>query len=399
MAQNGVLAYPSVGLGNLVENAVAHRGMVGEQLSDRHNALNFLRLVFALMVVLSHAFVGGFSDPFLLGGMSLGAVGVYGFFGISGYLIAASASHNALGRFLWLRFLRIFPAYWVCLFLTGFGFAAVVWLQKAHHCGFSSCYLGSPTGPVQYVLHNFFLRIDQPRIAGTPPLTGGGWPFQWDVPLWTLFYEFLCYLILAVLAATGLLRHRRLVAALAVSLWALEIAVGGLNLNPNFDDQSMLIFMPIFLTGSLVYLYRDKIPDDGRLALLLGAVFLVSPWIPFGGTNSFFDLAINADQILAPLFVYPVLWLGIHLRPLQRIGAHNDYSYGIYIYAFLVQQMLAIWHVQRWGYVAYMTLSVVATLPFAVGSWWLIEKQALTLRRIQLDELRHRLGLHLPPEV
>ena len=105
-------------------------------------------------------------------------------------------------------------------------------------------------------MRNFFLRIDQPTIAGTP--TGTGWTFSWDLPLWTLFYEFVCYLILAALAAVGLLRNRLAVATLAVSLWAIELTVGALNPDMNHDVWSMLIFAPIFLTGSLIYLYRDR---------------------------------------------------------------------------------------------------------------------------------------------
>ncbi len=126
----------------------------GRIIEAKRNSLNFLRLVLALMVVLSHSFVGGFTDPLLLNHTSLGDLGVYGFFAISSYLIASSASHNSLGRYLWQRFLRIFPAIWVCLVMAGFVFAALAWVTvpKSHPpCGFSACYLGSPTGPFQYI--------------------------------------------------------------------------------------------------------------------------------------------------------------------------------------------------------------------------------------------------------
>jgi peptidoglycan/LPS O-acetylase OafA/YrhL len=362
----------------------AGRRVIGERLSDRHNSLNFLRLALAVMVVLSHAFVGGFNDPLLLNNTSLGTIAVYGFFGISGYLIAHSASRHSLGRYLWQRFLRIFPGFWVCLVMTGFFFAAMAWLSQPHPAcpSFTSCYLGSPTGPVDYVFHNFFLRIYQPRIAGTP----AGLLSSWNIPLWTLSYEFLCYLLLAGLAWLGLLRHRLVVAGLAGGLWVLEIAVAQANPVMSQDVWACLTLIPIFLTGSLLYLYREKVPDSGVLALVLGALFLASPWLPFGGRFVIFRETINAPQVLAPCAVYAVLWLGLHL-PLRRVGARNDYSYGIYIYAFVLQQLLAVWNVQRWGYLAYMSLSILATVPVAVASWWIVERNALKLKRLDVRSL------------
>ena len=83
------------------------------------------------------------------------------------------------------------------------------------------------------------------------------------------------------------------------------------------------------------------------------------------------------------MLTYPLLWLGIHL-PFQRIGVHNDYSYGIYIYGCPVQQLLAIWGVEHWGFFPYMLLGIAGTLPFAVASWRIIEKPVLELKRISL---------------
>ncbi len=83
----------------------------------------------------------------------------------------------------------------------------------------------------------------------------------------------------------------------------------------------------------------------------------------------------------APFLVYPVLWLGIHL-PLERVGTRNDYSYGIYIYAWPIQQFLAMWGVNHWGYPAYVALTISITVPFAVASWWLVEKHALKLKAV-----------------
>ena len=110
---------------------------MGEQSLGRHNTLNFLRLVFALMVVLSHSFVGGFVDPLLLNQTSVGTVGVSGFFGISGYLIAAR--RNKFGNSSGCGSFADLPAFWVCLVLTKFGLLSSPGRRHSPNAFFSSC--------------------------------------------------------------------------------------------------------------------------------------------------------------------------------------------------------------------------------------------------------------------
>ena len=86
---------------------------VGVALDPKRNSLNFLRLVLAFFVVYGHASELGWLGlhDVILNDTPLSSIAVYGFFGISGYLIAGSASKNSVGRYLWQRFLRIFPVF------------------------------------------------------------------------------------------------------------------------------------------------------------------------------------------------------------------------------------------------------------------------------------------------
>jgi peptidoglycan/LPS O-acetylase OafA/YrhL len=156
--------------------------------------------------------------------------------------------------------------------------------------------------------------------------------------------------------------------------------------------MKMLTFVPIFLGGSLLYLYRDKIPDSGLLAWGCTFLVLVGLVVPVGESEPTFTL--TSMDLVAVFLTYPLLWLGIHL-PLHRIGAHNDYSYGVYIYAYPVQQLLLVWGVARWGYWPYALISLAAVVPFAVASWWLIEKHALKLKGLQVPM---KVGWGLPQE-
>jgi peptidoglycan/LPS O-acetylase OafA/YrhL len=110
----------------------------------------------------------------------------------------------------------------------------------------------------------------------------------------------------------------------------------------------------LFLAGLIIPL-GQKAPDYYQTSLVLSAIFLV----------------------------YPLIWLGIHL-PFARVGAVNDYSYGIYIYAFPIQQLLVLWGVNRWGYWPYTFVTLCLVVPCAVASWWIIEKHALKLKKLRL---------------
>lgn len=361
---------------------------IGRSFQPRHNSLNALRLVLAVAVVFSHSItIGLYGSETLLGKTTLGTVAVYGFFGLSGFLIAGSASRNTPVRFLWQRCLRILPGFWVCLLATAFVFGLAVWWHQnpvqARICGLH-CYLKEPGGPLGYVFHNAYLQVNQATIANTLP--SGIFRNVWNGSLWTLFFEFLCYLMLAGLSLLGLLRHRLVVGLLALATWVAEIVIMSV---PSFADSfspshhwyvmKMLSFVPIFLAGSLLYLYREMIPDSGLLALVMTGMFVLGFLLPIGGSVPVFTF--TSIDVTAVFVVYPLLWLGIHL-PLQTVGAENDYSYGIYIYAFPVQQILVIWGANTWGYWPYTLVTLVMVVPLAAASWWLVEKRSLRLKKI-----------------
>ncbi len=383
-----------------VTSGSPRRVAIGEAFSPRHNSLNFLRLVMCLMVIFSHAVtLGGFGSEWLLGGrMTIGLLAVYGFFCLSGFLVAGSARRNRVGRYLWQRFLRIMPAYWVCLAITAFVIGALAWTHQQHpaSCSIFSCYYFIPhNGPFDYLYHNWLLGVNQYNIGTTP--FGGPVPFFWNNSVWTLLPEVFCYLILAGLVSLKLLRRRRVVLGLTCGAWLLEVVVaywGPTNNAPHAFGPFVLApslllgiitLAPAFLTGTLLYLYRDKVPDSGWLALGLVAVFAAGAWLPFfgQGMTRFLHFLPSSTSVMAPALAYPLLWLGTHLpSPFQRVGARNDYSYGVYIYGWPVQQLLGMWGVQHWGYVVFTASAVAGSVTLAALSWHLVEKRALSLKKI-----------------
>jgi peptidoglycan/LPS O-acetylase OafA/YrhL len=128
-------------------------------LNLRENSIDFLRLTFATAVIVAHSYgVGGFKVGSV--GKSLdmpgfGALAVFGFFFLSGFLVTRSyLSTASVWRYLWHRCLRIFPGFWCCLLLTVFVVGPIVCLKVG---GTLSAYFqrGVPNSAAHYIQANF----------------------------------------------------------------------------------------------------------------------------------------------------------------------------------------------------------------------------------------------------
>ncbi|WP_313301993.1 hypothetical protein [Diaphorobacter sp.] len=63
-----------------------------------------------------------------------------------------------------------------------------------------------------------------------------------------------------------------------------------------------------------------------------------------------------------------------------------DLSYGVYIYAFPIQQAVTQWSLANgWSLMACLSLSLVATVGMAAFSWFWVEKPALDWTRAVLN--------------
>lgn len=360
---------------------------LGEAFDPRANSLGFLRFVLALFVLITHSFpLGGFHggrDPmwgWTRDQESLGGFAVGGFFVISGFLITRSlASTPSLRNFLWRRCLRILPGFWVCLLVTAFVFGPVAWVME--HDGIDG-YLGAAPTAFEYVRSNFWVSIHQYQIAGllsdTPYGRSGALAF--DGSLWTLIYEIKCYLGLAALGALGLVHGcRQFVVALLASVWLVQLAnrvspgSSGRALSV-FQDPQVAILSMAFLLGAVLYLYRDSIPMTAAGAAAAASVLVASIWLHW-------------YPVFGPLALgYLWFWLAVRL-PLRHFSDRADVSYGLYIYAFPVQQMVALAGWNRFGFVPYVLICVAITLVLATASWFLVEKPCLRLKNLRLSHM------------
>lgn len=362
--------------------AGVNRISLSAALGGHNNSLGLLRLVLASLVIFSHAFpTGGWGeDPTLKmsrGQETIGGLAVVGFFAISGYLIAKSGVSSDILQFLWRRVLRIFPAFWTVLIVSAAIVGPVIWVLEGHGIR-SYLNLGSG-GPLAYVTANWALDIHQWGIfdifTNTTPYGSTVKTSVFNGSIWTLTYEWSCYLIIAALVLFGVLKRARfLVLILTVFYFAVEVsnkAVPGSagNVMPFLADNYRVTLALAFLIGSCLAMYSREIPFDNRLGIFCGVVIL-------------FTLREGGWVLLGyPALAYFLMWAAAWLpKKLRWIGAKNDYSYGVYVYGFLVQQITAYFGWYRMGYVPWVLAVLIITAGCAWLSWHIVEKRALALK-------------------
>lgn len=340
---------------------------MGETFADfptRRNSLNFIRLVLAVLVIVSHSWpIGRFGPDPEIGSLPLGSFAVAGFFGLSGWLITRSRLTKPALSYSWHRFCRIYPGYLVALLVTAFAFAplgaAVIHGDYRLRDGLS------------FVVQNSALSERQWTIPGTLP----GWAFPaWNGSLWTLIHEVACYVVVGLLVS--ILGPRRIVLSSTLALVTLTAAaVLAPVLQPRLPDPVIMWdfarLAPFFFAGSVLYALRERIPLRWQLALLSAIITVGIAWARLSPTLAALPVA------------YGLLWVGARLPDVfQKVGRRNDISYGMYIYAFPTQQLLVLTGAASLGVVAYVCLGVLATIPLAALSWFVIERPAQRWRHV-----------------
>lgn len=375
---------------------IGYRGTLEELFSGRNNGIGFIRLVLALSVVASHYGSLGFGHGDLGGHLfrdqaALGGLAVYGFFVLSGMLITRSARRTGFWRYCWHRALRIFPGLWVSLLVTAFVVGPLIAIREH---GSIAGYWTHPRqygGPIAYVEQNAWTGMQQwgihDLLQKTTPWGRISGASVFDGALWSLVYEMFCYIVIGALLVTGILRKSRaFVLLIAVGLYVRIVLDFRLTDSwhgqivatyQGFDTQLLgglslrwIVYLGfLFAVGACFELYRERIPiHDGlglaSVALVLGSL-LIGGWIVIG----------------YPAYVYMMIWAAVRApRFLHWVGRKNDYSYGVYIYGFIGQQVMASLGWTRWGHMAFLGLSMLVALAAAFLSWHLVERHALRLK-------------------
>ncbi len=329
------------------------------QATHPGNNFDAIRIAAATMVLVSHHYaLTGQIEPSFFGIHSLGGLAVTIFFIISGYLVAASWQRDPdIWRFAIRRFLRIWPALTAVLVLTAYGLGA--WVTELP----LKEYL-THRATANY-LHGLWMNIHfvLPGVFEHNPYARGV-----NGSLWTIPFEVRCYVILGLAGMLGLLKFRSvfLFGIALYMLWFLARSNADLTGSVHYGRE----LSAFFLAGAAMHVLErhwNRSPTFWALGVGTGsAIALVFGWR-------------HTALLIALPFV--IIYSGTRATHyLRRAGCWGDPSYGIYLFAFPIQQSVILYTWPSLGFGGTLALALLFTTILAYASWHLLEKQALKLK-------------------
>lgn len=342
-------------------------------LQDRNNGLTQSRVLLALLVLLDHQYVlFQIPKPALLSGaLTPSGFAVNMFIFMSGLLCYISRSRNGIPRFLMLRIVRIFPGYVACLALS-----SIVFIPLLAHLSMDVTsdtyrpFLGTLKASVHYFLGNIAftqnlylppsLHIDNPF----PAINGS---------LWTLQPEIMGYILIAILYPLINLRPRPFAVLLILGATTLALLpdlmrdfirtlLGGYGFETATNSH---LSLAVYLLSGIIYsVYACKIDINKRMV----AIFLIILAISL-------SLDVRLFQIISPI-ILPYVFIGCCWFIRWPWGAKADWSYGVYLYSFPLQQIA--WSLQHNNlitnnYWVLLGLVSVVAIVFGAISYYLVE--------------------------
>jgi len=338
--------------------------------TGRENNFDFIRMLAAFMVMFSHSYPLTFGENdneplFVLTGCQtdFGITAVSIFFIISGFLVSQSLVRKKnLADYFRARILRIFPALIVMILLVVFVAGPIL-----TSLSFKDYFTHSDTYTYLTMMYVFNNKVqDLPGVFVNNP-----YHHVINGSLWTIRYELTCYI---ALPAIVLLFRKQVVTSLVLTAAVIYIAF-----NLFFAPEYLIVLFSLcFLSGSLFYFFRNKIPMHWMIAVVAAGLLVVS--VPLRLLQQAFPWLVG----------YLVIYLALVPKSrLTRFGKYGDFSYGFYIWAFPIQQIVAQYYSHLGTY-----FNVLISFPFvlllAIGSWHLIEKPALEWKsksKVQLESV------------
>lgn len=342
---------------------------LGKWSIGRENSIDFLRFFLAALVIFSHSYplllkTSNREEPIYVatGGQKTGGeLAVEGFFILSGFLITRSwFSSRGLGDYLLRRSLRIYPGFFAAALFSGLIAAPL---------------LSPDVNEYRRLFSPWSFALGAIDLCLTIPGQGV------NGSLWSIRYEFLCYLAIAALGLLGVLGRRRLVLAaflVCLTYYAGQVHLGwrvpGSRLSwlycyPEFWPR----VMSAFLAGAVAYLYRDRIAFSTGLVATAVAALALGTLVP----------SWRLLPVLFPMAgAYLLLFLAFQPEHAQvNFARRGDFSYGLYLYSFPIQMLLVKWF-GPWLVPTGLFLAALAvSMGAAFLSWHFVERPFLRRTR------------------
>lgn len=335
---------------------------------NRHNNFNLMRLGAAAAVVLSHSFILSYSEPNSIP-RGLGYLAVNCFFIMSGFLVCGSIlNRRDVREFYKARILRIYPALIIAVL-------ACVLVVGPLHTSLSLADYFSSSETYTFLMKNSMLIFNvEPYL---PSVFGSQGPERMvNAPIWTLVFEVYLYMFIGLLGFVALKKsdqNTKLFTILIIVFSAIALALYIYNITQQ-DFSSKLLehavrFAALFGIGATFYVSRRWVKLSPLILIVLLVVLAISIKFP----------ALH-KALLYPVLAYVLFYIAYiprgFLLSFNRLG---DYSYGVYIFAYPIQQSISHWHAGI-STVELFLSSFSVSLFFAVFSWHFIESRALKFK-------------------
>jgi len=333
----------------------------------RYPLFDSIRIMAAITVIVSHSYaLLGHPEPqpvsFAGYPLTLGTLAVGVFFIVSGFLITASWEAN---RSIWAysvkRVFRIWPALIVVVVGAAYLLGPLVTTLSGR------AYLKDPATwayvknnitmiPITNTLPGVFTSLPVPAVNGS---------------LWTLPYEVLCYIGVAAVGLLGILKHRWMVLVLALlSLaWCESVfrdPTGWWSFVPYVGLIALLVVLlvPWFCVGAAMRSWHTAVPSGP----LPGAAAVVVLGL---------GVALDAPALIIPGIGFLTIWVGTLPFSWHLPKWAGDPSYGMYVFAFPIQQCLIYFHLCANRVPVLIAEATVVSFVAGVISWHLLERPAV----------------------
>jgi len=328
-------------------------------IKERENSFDLIRHFAAFLVLFSHHFpLSGRPEPSVPSWDTFGFVAVVIFFSISGYFMPKSFSNSAgFLEFMVKRCKRIFPGLFVCSIIMVYVIGLIFTTASAYDYLFSTD---------QFKTIFLFTAF----MGNTIPTVFSDFTYKNAIngSLWTLPIEFLCYIIIG--SALSLLNSWKTIVCLLLAACIATATLGAKWVDFvvfSVPMSYLSLFGIAFCTGSLMSMTR-KSWKNYRIPMV--AISLLLIWLLRGRP----EVQILGTASIAVITII----IGLSVRD-KLIHGRFDVSYGVYIYAFPIQQ-LVINCVTRDFWLG-MFISALLTIVAGALSYKYVEKPFLNSKR------------------
>jgi peptidoglycan/LPS O-acetylase OafA/YrhL len=329
-----------------------------------NNNFDLIRLIAALAVIFGHSFflfpTNGYTDPVtkLFDNDYSGSLAVYVFFFLSGIFITSSFDRsNSPVKFILARVFRIWPALIICILITVFIIGPVFTDRSL-----ADYFTAGQTW--KYLINNIIMFRFEHVLTGV--FSNNFFNISVNGSLWTLPTEIMCYFIVFITGLLGLLKRKVYVIIVLMAFYLIRHNHYFINL---FEQAANIRQLQFFLFGMLSYAFRKYFIIDYKIGLAIIGSCLVAHAVNFFGVLWLSYIAL----------IYSMLLLAT-TGLFKKIKLPGDYSYGIYIYGFLIQQIIAHFFPKLTSYPS-MLITIPLTCIIGSVSWYFIEHPAIKIAK------------------